>query len=95
MLMAAIAPRALYVASATEDRWADPKGEFLALKHAAAVYGLYGFKGLPGSGFPSSSDSVTGGRLGYHVRTGRHDMTAYDWKRYLDFADLHLKPVSR
>ncbi|MFP6765539.1 MAG: acetylxylan esterase, partial [Planctomycetaceae bacterium] len=95
MLMAAIAPRALYVASATEDRWADPKGEFLALKHAAAVYGLYGFKGLPGSGFPPSDEPVTGGRLGYHVRTGRHDVTAYDWKRYLDFADLHLKPVSR
>jgi hypothetical protein len=95
MLMAAIAPRALYVASATEDRWADPKGEFLAMKHAASVYALYGFRGLATGQMPSFDVPVTGGRLGYHVRTGRHDMTTYDWEQYLDFADLHLKPGSR
>lgn len=91
MLLAAIAPRALYVASAREDRWADPKGEFLALKNAEPAYALYGFDGLTASQWPSPNEPATGGRLGYHLRAGRHDVTAYDWGRYLDFADRHLK----
>lgn len=95
MLMAAIAPRALYVASATEDRWADPKGEFLALKHAEPVYALYGFTGLPAIEVLTPDTSVTGGRIGYHLRVGKHDVTAFDWERYLDFADRHLKPTNR
>lgn len=92
MLMATIAPRALYVASATEDRWADPKGEFLALKHAEPVYALYGFKGLPAIELLAPNTSVAGGRIGYHLRVGEHDITAFDWKQYLDFADRHLNP---
>jgi len=90
MLLATIAPRALYVASATEDRWADPKGEFLSLKNAESAYAIYHLKGLPASELPQPNHPVRGGRLGYHLRQGKHDVTAYDWEQYLDFADLYL-----
>ena len=92
MLLAAIAPRALYVASATEDGWADPKGEFLALKNAEPVYALYGIKGLPAATHPKPNQPVTSSRLGYHLRKGEHAVTAYDWSHYLDLADQLFHP---
>ena len=36
-------------------------------------------------------DSPVHGQIGYHVRTGKHDVKAYDWAQYLDFADKHFK----
>ncbi len=89
-LLALIAPRPLYVASASEDRGADPKGEFLALVHAEPVYRLHGKGGLGTKEFPPP-DKPIGDTIAYHVRTGKHDITPYDWAQYLDFADKHLK----
>jgi hypothetical protein len=89
MLMALIAPRPLYVASAVGDRWADPKGEFLAAKHASPVYELYGQDNLANAEFPEP-DQPLHTTVGYHLRSGKHDVTAYDWQQYLQFADRHL-----
>jgi hypothetical protein len=89
MLLALIAPRPLYVASALGDQWADPKGEFLGAKHAEPVYALFGKKGLGVSEWPAANTPV-GDTIGYHARTGKHDVTDYDWARYLDFADRHF-----
>ena len=89
-LLALIAPRPLYVASAIEDRTADPKGEFLAAKHAGPVYALFGKHGVGVDDLPPV-DQPVGETVRYHVRTGVHDQTAYDWAQYLDFADRHLR----
>jgi len=89
-LVALVAPRAVYVASAVEDRWADPRGEFLSCKYAAPVFELLADEkaadSFPTEEMPSINSPVMG-RIGYHIRSGKHDLTEYDWQRYMDFAD--------
>ena len=78
------------MASGTEDINADPKGEFLALKEASAVYRLFGKTGLDGVPMPEPDTHVGVGALGYHVRTGKHDITAFAWQQYILFAEGRL-----
>ncbi len=89
MLMALIAPRPLYVASATKDRWADPQGEFLAAKYASPVYQLYNRPALSDKKMPAPNSPIHT-TVGYHLREGAHNVTAYDWQQYLNFANQFL-----
>jgi len=86
-LMACIAPRKLYVASASRDIWADPVGTYIALTRAATLWQepmrwptpKEAYHGSTPFHFPS---------VGHHLRDGEHELLREDWQQFLAF----LKP---
>jgi hypothetical protein len=91
MLLACIAPRPVYVHSGVGDTWADGRGEYLSAYHASEVYRLLGKKGLSSESSPPVGEAIIESDVGYHIRKGGHSIEMYDWQRFLDFADYHLK----
>ena len=89
MLVAVMAPRPVYIATAEQDLWGDPRGSFLSAKYAEPVYKLFGEKGLGVEDMPPVETPV-GNTIGYHIRKGTHNLTDYDWQQFLNFADRHL-----
>ena len=94
--IALMAPRLVAVASAGEDNWAGQLGEFHAARLASPAWELYGRKGLVAPAEPPTvgdrpADGLAyqEGSVSYHIRPGEHTLSAYDWHRYLDFADRH------
>lgn len=89
MLISLIAPKPLYTTSATQDLWADPKGSYLSIKNAEKVYALYGKKSSLSPAPPPINTPIINSILGYHIREGIHNMTAYDWSNFIRFANYH------
>jgi hypothetical protein len=87
---ALVAPRLLAIASASEDVWAGPEGEFHTARLASPAWELYGRKGLSGAEFPPCGVHLGGdGDVSYHMRSGKHNLTLEDWRIYMNFADAH------
>ena len=91
MLIALMAPRPVYVASASEDLWADPRGEFISAKMAGPVYELFGLSGLGVEDMPEINNPIQTGAIGYHIREGKHDVTDFDWQQYINFTQQQFK----
>lgn len=89
-LLALMAPRRVYVASAVEDLWADPSNEFRACVLAGPAFKLLSVPDLGCATPPPLSHPLADGHIAYHIRPGAHDLTSYDWECYLDYADRHL-----
>jgi len=91
MLLALIAPRMLYVASADQDLWSDPRGEFQSLAASSPVFALWRDPPIAAAAMPPLQKALIAGRRGYHVREGVHNLTPYDWYRFEDFAEARWK----
>ena len=86
-LIALIAPRLVCIGSAKGDVRAGP--EYWSGVLASPAWGLYGKEGLVADSFPQVETPLQKGCISYHLRSGKHALTAYDWKCYVDFADRH------
>jgi len=89
MLVALMAPRPVYIATAQRDYWGDQRGSFLAGRLAEPVYRLFGERGLGVEEMPAVEVPV-GDFIGFHNRRGSHGLNAYDWEQWLSFADRHF-----
>lgn len=90
-LLALVAPRKLYISSASMDEWADPKSEFLSCVAASKVYEILGASGLVhNNSYPEDNQVLHEGNIGYHLRKGTHYMGRYDWNKIMEYRKLHL-----
>ena len=87
-----VAPRLAYAASGSGDDWAGPEGEFEAAKRAGDIWELYGKRGIPReTEFPRPGEWLHDNHVGYHLHDGPHALRKWDWERFMDFADRHMR----
>lgn len=88
-LIALMAPRYVYLSTAEQDQWADPKGEFLAAVAAGPVFQLLGRRGMDTDQMPAVNQPIIRD-IGFHCHAGKHEVLSFDWDQFLRFADMHL-----
>lgn len=89
-LAALMAPRPIYFGCGDQDQYTPPRLEWITALRVQPVYDLFGKAGLPNKSFPAIDEALKTGTIGYHRRTGKHDVTPFDWNSYMDFASLHF-----
>ncbi len=93
-LLATLAPRPLYVSNAHHDLWADQKGQWIGTYNATPAYKLYGKKvAFTSDEQPPLDSPIVESAIGYHVRSGFHGLTLYDWERYMEFIEYHFMKI--
>lgn len=89
-LVAAIAPRFVCAGAAIKDIWADPNSQYLSYVVADEVYKLLGKAGfVHPNRLPEIGDIFHEGSLGFHMRSGGHFHSRYDWLCFMDFMKEH------
>ena len=87
MLLGLTAPRALYIACASEDLWGDPRGSYLSLFNSIPVFKLFDKStGIPES-MPPMDKQLANGKVAFHVRDGGHNLLLKDWNWFIDFEE--------
>ncbi|MBQ2721171.1 MAG: hypothetical protein IJF23_06515 [Clostridia bacterium] len=90
-LVAASAPRHVYVASAEQDLWSDPRTEYLSCCAADEVYKELGSTGfVHPDRYPEIGERFHDGDVGYHIRAGAHYLGREDWQQYMDYIRKHI-----
>lgn len=87
-LIASIAPRYVNVASAFEDKWADPDSEFLSCIAASEAF-ENGF--VCEDRLPVIGDTFLDGDIGYQLRDRCHYFSREDWLKLMLFIEKHKK----
>ncbi|HEY3939159.1 MAG TPA: acetylxylan esterase [Bryobacteraceae bacterium] len=91
MLLALIAPRPLFLQTGDEDKWSDPRGEFLSALAVAPVYQLFGRPGLETDQLPPAGVSIMH-TIGFRMHAGKHGTNSSDWPEFVKFIDMHFQP---
>ena len=89
MLIGLIAPRPLLLQTGDQDKWSDPKGEYLAAVAAAPVYKLLGQTVTLPPAMPEAGQANYG-PLGYYMHAGGHGTLPGDWDLFLRFVSEHF-----
>ena len=85
MLVASIAPRYVYITDSIEDEWTDPDAELLSARLASEAYEIYGLKGIVAPEKPALNEAYQEGHIAFHVKSGNHSITEFDWEKILDY----------